>query len=669
MKKRVILSCAIATLVYANDSHEHRLDQIVVTGTKTEHNLKDVPVETFVITKDDIEKSSAQNISQLLKTVPGLNGSMHDDAFGTYTWRSKVRGFSVNDGYALVLVDGQRVVGAGQGGGMGEYGIGYNQVPVNMVERIEVVKGPGSALYGSDAAAGVINIITKKNKDQFNAGTSVRYGWYSVRDRERKQSDGSIDVQKPDVSAANDSTFRNSSQVNAYIGHRPSERIGYRVDYSYESAQDVNQKVIPSYRQAMNAKFDAKLNDKLTFNLDGSVSNYVKEEVKNEVTGTGRSEKSYAAAPSFTFLPSDNHALKLNGYSYRWDFVHGYEGNKYGYKLGTIDQYQAALHHTFFINENNTLSSGFELNRQDINFTVTNYDKSTGNPTTKITTDQTVDILSLYVQDEVSILDERLTFVPGLRFDSHSQFGTEINPKLALLGKPVDILNLRASAGRSFKSPTIRQLYYDVPYLHGGYYMKSNSDLNAETGWGYSAGAELFLLDDHLSIGATWFLNDMKDMVIKTETTDSIEGIPVQTYTNADEAVVKGLEVSARLDLNGFELIGGYTLTNSENKDLKKELPFQPKHNGSIIVGYTVKPTGTSLRTTLMMTGEQFSDDKNSDEKKFESFATVGAKLNQKISDKGSIFFEANNLFDSDKGEKTRWRMGRSFATGFRFDI
>lgn len=68
------------------------------------------------------------------------------------------------DGYGLILIDGQRIMGCCQSGGMGEYGTGLNQIPIDLIERVEVVKGPSSALYGSDAVAGVTNIITKKSQ-------------------------------------------------------------------------------------------------------------------------------------------------------------------------------------------------------------------------------------------------------------------------------------------------------------------------------------------------------------------------------------------------------------------------------------------------------------------------------------------------------------------------
>lgn len=150
-----------------------RLDDVVVTGTRTPHTLKEVPVETVLINRSEIERSNAQTVTDILKTVPGINTSGVDDVFGSTSSRVRLQGLSFNDGYGLILIDGQRVHGSGQSGAHGEYAVGLNQIPVAMIERIEVVKGPGSVLYGSDAMVGVINIITRKTPAETVGGAAT----------------------------------------------------------------------------------------------------------------------------------------------------------------------------------------------------------------------------------------------------------------------------------------------------------------------------------------------------------------------------------------------------------------------------------------------------------------------------------------------------------------
>jgi outer membrane receptor for ferrienterochelin and colicins len=151
------------------------LPEVVVTATRTPHTLEDVPVETILIPKEKIEKSNSKNVSEILREVPGFY-IQGENVPGQSAWRSKLRGLDFDRGYGLILINGERVLG----GGMGEYGISLNQIPVEMIEKIEVVKGPSSALYGSDAMAGVVNIITKSIPEKPLFTASGGYGSYDT---------------------------------------------------------------------------------------------------------------------------------------------------------------------------------------------------------------------------------------------------------------------------------------------------------------------------------------------------------------------------------------------------------------------------------------------------------------------------------------------------------
>jgi len=105
----IVVLAASATFAWADEPRGKEitsLEDIVVTGTKTPHTLKDVPVETIVITREDIEKTNAQNAIDILKNIPGIDASVHDDVFGTYTWQAKMRGLSFNNGYGLMMDKG-----------------------------------------------------------------------------------------------------------------------------------------------------------------------------------------------------------------------------------------------------------------------------------------------------------------------------------------------------------------------------------------------------------------------------------------------------------------------------------------------------------------------------------------------------------------------------------
>ena len=619
------------------------LDEVVVTGTRTPHSLKDTPVETVLLNQQDIQQSTAQNAIDVLKTVPGINTSAHDDVLGTYSWRANLRGLNFNDGYGLVLIDGQRVMGCGQSGGMGEYGVGLNQLPVDMIERIEVVKGPSSALYGSDALAGVVNIITKDSPDKPSGKAGAAYGWYTVK--EKLNSDGSIS--QPD----DDGDYRSSKQAYASFGDSPTERFGYLVNYNYEAAEDVSQSPLESFRHSLLAKMKLAASDTVALSLKGEASNYEKD--------GNRDEDSWRIAPGLDWRLTDKQTLALKAYTYTWDFVHGQLGNINGYKYGTIDFNQAEAQHTWQVNDQHTVVLGAELQRQAIDYLIDNPNGTT------TTVNKDVDTTSLYGQDEFKLLND-LTLVGGFRFDDHSVFGSEVNPKLSAMYNLSESTALRASVGRAFKSPTIRQLYYDIPYRHGEYYNQSNPDLKPELGMGYSASIEQWLLDGQLMTSVGFFRNDVEDMVIVEDTGAIYDGLPLMLYRNVDEARTQGIELMSRFEQDAFFLNASYTYTASENKESGLDLPYVPEHSFSLVPAYVWNQYGLGISGTVTCTGKQYKDNLNTSS--IDGHSVIDVKLWKELewkelfANKLVLSLAADNLLDSDKGDDASFRSGRAFV-------
>ena len=625
---------ALSVRISWADNGVTRLDDIVVTGTKTPHTLKNVPVETVVITAEDIERKNAQNIMDLLNDIPGIQTANHDDIFGTSTWVANMRGLDFNSGYGLILIDGQRAMGCGQSGGMGEYGIGLNQIPVNMIERIEVVKGPGSALYGSDAMAGVINIITKKAPREATGQAGITYGKYAVK---RENSDGS----EEDAHGS-----RNMSQAYISYGDRVSDYIGYLLHYNYESADDIGEDPIQSDRHSFFGKLDAELNDKINLNLKYELSKYEKTD--------NREEDSYRFSPGIDFHMSQNHLLVFKGYTYKWDFTHGFPGSLHGYKYGDVGYNQGEIQYTWHIGGWSTLVMGGETLVQDISYKIENNDGSI------VVVDEDVKISSLYLQDELVLFDA-LTLVGGARYDDHSTFGSEMNPKFSLMYKPFKDTTFRASIGRSFKSPTIRQLYYSLPYRHGSWYAQSNPDLKPEKGVGYSVDMEQCFFNKTVVMNIGCFRNDVDDMVVREDTGNLYNGLPLMVYKNVEEAFTQGIEFMCKTYLlNGFSATLSYTYTDTENKETGKELTYVSRHSSSFSPAYDWEKYGAGLSAAISYIGKQYINSDNTQH--INAAAVMDAKIYKCLSDKAKLSFEADDIFDSDEGRKGSYYAGRTFA-------
>lgn len=631
----ILVLCLVLSIPPARaDQAPTPLGEIVFTGTKTHHTLEDVPVETLVITAEEIAQKNSQTIMDLLATVPGIQTGYHNDVFGTYSWLAKMRGLPFDSGYGLVLVDGQRSMGCGQSGGMGEYGIGLNQIPVSMVDRIEVVKGPGSALYGSDAMAGVINIITKKAPEKATGRAGVAYGWYDVK---REKSDGSTE----DAHGS-----RNHSQAYLSYGDRLSENWGYLLHYTHESADDIASDPVRSDRHAFMGKLDGRVNDRTDLFLKYETGTYEKEDVREE------DSQRLCLGVDFHLAPA--HTLSIKGYTYDWDFSHGYPGYAYGFKEGDVGYDQAEVQYTWEMADWNTLVVGGEAQLQKIGYTIENDDGTT------VTVDEDVKTKSLYIQDEARLFD-RITLVAGGRYDDHSTFGDEVNPKVSLMYKPQRDTTLRASFGTSYKSPTIRQLYYSAPYRHGSFYAQSNPDLKPEKGKGYSASLEQWFFNRMIMVDLGCFRNEVDDMVVREDTGTLYNDLPLMKYKNVEEAITQGIEFMAKACFtDAFTTTLSYTYTATENKETGKDLTYVPRHSAALSPAYGWEKYGVEASATLSFNGKQYTNAGNT--QKIDAGTKVDAKLQKHLSQSATLSLEADDIFDSCEGREGRFHAGRTLT-------
>lgn len=629
-----------------------RLDEVVVTGTRTEHTLKDVPVETVVVTREDIERANAQTITDALKSIPGLTVSGNDDIFGSSSSRARLHGLSFNDGYGLVLIDGQRIHGSGQSGAHGEYAVGLNQIPISMIERIEVVKGPGSVLYGSDAVAGVVNIITRKVPKRPSGGAGAAYGWYEVKEQNR---DG--ETQK----AADDGHHRNLSETYAYFGDQPYDRMGYLINYAHESGESNGQEPVESKRDSVMGKVDVKLTDPLNLWLKGEASNYARGGISTS------EEDSYRLAAGLTFKPDDKHDLQFKGYHYIDDFD---AESSSSHRRGEIGYDQMEAQYSHKLGGKQLITAGAEFQRQGIDYLIDNYtiENETIVRTTRTTVKEDVDTISLYFQDELTLWGN-VTLVPGLRYDDHSTFGDAFNPKFSCMYRPLKATTFRASVGKSFKSPTIRQLYYDVPFYHSPFYIQSNPDLDPETAIGYSAGVEQWLYDGAVILSATYFRNDITDMVVSEIAEERMpDGAELRIYRNVEEAMSQGIETTAYMQLgDAFLLTAAYTYTDSEDKDSGNQLTYTPEHEFSLSPAYEMLPLGIGVSANFTYVSKQYSDADNI--YPVDDHCVVDAKIYKILANQAKLSLQADNIFESDKGSERYHREGRTITLKLDFDF
>lgn len=575
------------------EEREAKLEEIVITATRTPHRLEDVPVETTLITREDIKNSSAKNVSELLRDISGFY-IQGENVPGSSAYQSRLRGLDFDKGYGLILINGERVLG----GGMGEYGISLNQIPVDMIERIEVVKGPGSVLYGSDAMAGVVNIITKPVPEKPMFTASGGYGSYDT------------------------------SLFNAGYGQKIN-KFGFLVSAQRENAgrgrygaaeDDFTGEYVLS-------KLSYDLSDKANFSLGINYDN---------LKWNYQTEEKLRYSPSLEIVLPDASVLKLKGYWHRLDMDSFSPG--YTRRYGDITYTQTEVQYTRPLGESQLITAGGEYLLRDIDASFA---------------DKSDNFQSLYLQDEINL--KPFDIVIGGRLDDNSLYGIEFNPKASFMWEVAENTRLRASIGRAFKSPTIRQLY--VSFKHGNWWNKPNEDLNPEVSWGYSAGIE-HIFSKKLSANLSLFRNDIKDIIVAVDTSETIDGTPVRTWKNVQKAFTQGAELGIKAAvLDNLILNLGYTYLDTEKEDTKKELPYNPHHTAGIGMDYEIKPWKASVHWRTNYISEVYTDEANT--KKIKDYSISNLKIIKDITKNISVSMDVDNIFESDYGEPDKEWLGR----------
>ena len=552
------------------------LEEVVVTGTGTEHYLKDAPVQTEVITRRALEQFQARSMEELLA---GLSPSLtfHDGSMGSHIQLN-----GLNNDYILILIDGKRM--NGDVGGQNDLNL-LN--PAN-IERIEIVKGAASSLYGSDAIAGVINIITKKHHDKTEFTSTSRVGAYG-------------DVRE---SASLGLTI---GKVKSMTGVNFHHTDGWRnTDLQWNQQQLKPGSTMKTVNRSTNYT--------LTENLDWNVNDRL------SLTASGSYYERWVVRPHgpWSYLPNDfyyrNYGFAAGG-KYRLgkrnyltaDLSYDRYGYFYDYKLQEVTDYfkdgdrityfpgqrikQSVQRQVlgqakgvFYIGDRHLLNTGFEY--------LYNHLESPHH----IDGDRaSVYTLAAYAQEEWTAADD-VVLTAGARGTVHKETGFNLSPKIAVLYNKGDF-RLRASYALGYKSPTVKELYYNYTATLGGGSLTAyhgNKDLKAQTSQYASVGAEYAGRKFQASVTAyANFLRNMIELVeinlTAEEKLDEIE--KSKMYLNLTQARIWGVDFTFNYQpVQTLTVSGGYSFSDpraqypDQGADYMKYIPIDAtsQHNATL---------------------------------------------------------------------------------------
>ena len=594
------------------------LGQVVVTATKTEHTLGDVPVAVEVITKEEIK---AKNIKTVQDALKHLTGVKINKSCGTWGDKGKIQLQGLDEKHTLILVDGQRILG-GHGAA-----VDLQQISIEMIERIEVVKGPASALYGSDAIGGVVNIITKSAPEEPFVSASTSFG--------------SRGTQIHEVSGG----FK-KDKFGSFLNYTYRESDGVHPELYYTDSNGRSRKSSDWYKEDIlqgSLSYEFTPQSKLTLKPYYS-KQIMKDEITYQAKLQNRIQKKAGLNSIWEWSPDELSKLTLRGSLFNYEHWTTDRGSDW-----ETDSCETEINYSRLILNSHTLTGGYHYHKEDIDDAGKVYKA-----------DQTLH--SFFVQDEIDF--EPFTLVLGTRIDEHDKWGTEVNPKASLLYKVTEDFKLRGSVGTAFRAPTLAKLYADG-WTMGPWTVHANSDLKPEESIGYQLGAE-YRFSEKLLTKLSFFRNEVENLI------SSRKAYPNMYWENIDEAVTQGIELNlAGQIIDNLTAKLGYTFLDTEDKSTKKELTDRPRHKLTLELSYAVPKIDLDVNLECEYLGrrkrhEFESGTSNAYYGSLGGYTICNLALTKDIGKHAQVFARVDNIFGKKSISDEYDIDGTEFLTGMK---
>jgi len=622
------------------------IPEVVISAERVEQASKDVAVTVNVLSAGDIAKRNASTLDQTLESIPGITINR---SAGTATNSMSIRGSSEMLGggvgnRVLLLIDGRPAITADTGGA------NWGLLPIDVVQRVEVVKGALSPLYGSNAMGGVVNLITKPPTNVRRTKLNIGWGYFEKPPEWMRYTEEGSNFSNIGV------TYSDSYNNLGYLFHLSGKKSD-------------------GYRQ----------------NTDSSLYNaYVKTQ--------------YITAKDLTIGLSLGGTYMERGYPHTWislvnplKIVHQKTNDRQEKNIWNIDlslksplssTSKLSTHLYFF--ENYSKSSFNPDNMKDDNrphgfFTDSEAQKAGGLVQVDIASfrknylilglDAQIDAvdskpaeimfgkhrantLAGFAQDKITVRDN-FAVTLGARYDyRHLADGKsegQISPKFGLAYQVNDDTTLRFSLGQAFRAPSLAEIYLKQE-VNSGIKFVQNPNLKAERLRFYAEAGLRRKLTDFLKTDTSLFIYDFSDMIFWERLSEDEFQV-----TNLNSSVIRGMETSAKFSWDSFSATANYTYLDAQDRTEGRtddKLPYKPKHTAytSLDYQYARFRLGASLRYVSEVEEAIFYPNDAP-----EAFYVVNAKISYDVSDKITLSVNVNNLLNRQYEEMARYRMpGRS---------
>ena len=651
MKKIILLSLWMTQLFTSNvfADTELKTSDVFVTATRTPIPKNNVIADVTTITSEDIDRAGSSSLPELLQRQPGIEISNLGGAGKVSTL--SIRGTSST--HSIILIDGMRLGSATSGFSAIEH------IPLSQIEKIEILRGPASSLYGQDTIGGVIQIFTKKGVDGFKPYVGIGYGSYNTSNFQSGIRGGNNQT----TYAINFSVM-STNGFSAFVPNSNSDynaanldRDGYK---NYSLSSSLNHKINQDYEinfqyflSKGKSKFDNRYADFSPFidyknetkqesyavNLQGQINNTWQSSIK-----IGQSSDKY--------LDKQKWNPNIGAY-YPASIDDGGCGGFCGAQDSTLEDLYKTTQNQFAWQNNINLSRGsltliYDFLEQKIK-TTDLYEK------TKRTNHG---LMAGY-----SLIEDKHNFQTNIRKDFNSAYDDAITGNIGYAYSINSNWTIASSYGTAFVSPSFNYLYSLADtYALGNPNLKPERSKNIE--------ASIRYRDESGSLSLTLFQNKIDDFIIYSNPYPDPSS---RTSTqNLNKAEIQGLTISGDQFFGHFQVKGSITAQSPKNEDTDKYLPRRASVVGNMNLNYYIGYWNIGIEETF--SDKRFDDKENT--VKLSGYALTNIVADYKMNDKLKLNLRLNNVFDKEyslaaegsSGFKYQ-TPGRSLFTNLRYDF
>lgn len=642
----------------------YSFDEVVVTATRTENDVKKVPASTQVITQEDIKRGGATSVRNAL--------SMYANIFQ----KSKVRGGGhdiiirgMETKHSLVMVNGRRISNEADANGLGN-AMSLDRININDVEKIEIVRGPSSALYGSEAMGGVLNIITKPSKEQTlltgleHTSEDTSHWWHADTGRIGNFSmtlDARFNkINRSMLDTATESDPYGTAQTyNASLNYYVNDHSYVNAYMDYYSQHLKTDMGTPVMKPITLTTSSGKMSLSGQAMLEGTGSKAFKQ--KNYgISWNGKTDKNdwqiQAYMSKFNWSTTSN--TKVLGsippagmegmFNYLLQKKNTYDFNHDEHNMWAIEGRDSLR-----VNDHHRVTFGAEYVKDKVAGTGLGKNGDgvhniTENGKTKSSSEKTLSSYAAYLQDEIEY--GKWFIVPAIRYDHHSAYGSHTSPKIGVTYNATDHFRIKANYGDGFKAPSVSQLYYDLDMEMGRgnwVHLTGNPNLKPEKSKSWDLGVEAEFGKGYGSL--TYFDNDVDNLIASIPKGKDSNGHNLHRYENVNKARIKGLENTLGYRFNDtLEFKVTSTLLDAKDTSAGKDLTQRARLSQIYQLIYDDhKDTGWSavLWNQLdykFVTGKAWE----SGESVKKSYSLTNFSLTRKVNKDTRVYGSVQNIFD-----------------------